>query len=142
MFRVFLEMTRRITDRKGALQRTSLLYTNLFPLLLQRINWYFRSNMYFVKCKSYLLYVLWCSPTATPNNKHFRAWHIQICVFYIHVYIHMCACVYARACVCVCMRVFGDVAACRRAACVLCSVHSLTLHSTQHTQRSTCCHIT
>jgi len=35
----------------------------------------------------------------------------------------------------------GDVAACRRAACVLCAVQSetaLTLQCTQHT----CCHIT
>ena len=41
----------------------------------------------------------------------------------------------------------GDVAACRRAACVLWAVQSetlsLTLHCTQHTCRSkTCCHIT
>jgi len=89
--------------------------------------------MYFVKCKSYLLYVLWCSPTATPNNKHFRAWHIQICVFYIHVYIHMCACVYARACVCVCVcvcLVMWQHVVERHVCCVQCTVSLCTAHNT------------
>jgi len=43
--------------------------------------------------------------------------------------------------------ILGDLATCRRAVCVLRAVQgereSLTLHSTQHTYRSTtCCHIT
>jgi hypothetical protein len=47
-----------------------------------------------------------------------------------------------------CYMLFGDVAACHRAAYVLCTVHIThtplcCVHSTQHTHHSvTCCHIT
>ena len=80
--------------------------------------------------------VLWVSvPSGVVGCGSVWLLNVSLCVYCIisrlRLCIYMCMCV----CVCVCVYVLGDVAACHRAAWVLCAVCrvSLTLHIAHNT---------